>query len=110
MGPLAGLAGALAYAAANGFSHILSNGVDAPDIPIALHAMLEPAPAYVVNHPVIGFWPVSALGLLDEILASEVRHSMRYFIDRIGARGVMLKNPPANINTQADLENLGRKI
>lgn len=106
MGPLAGLAGALAYASSNGFSHVLSVGVDAPGIPDDLCAMLEPAPAYVVNQPVIGYWPVSALGLLDEILASDERHSMLHFIERLGARSVALENSPANINTPADLENL----
>ncbi len=105
-----GLAGALAYASSNGFSHVLSVGVDAPGIPDDLRAMLEPAPAYVVNQPVIGYWPVTALGLLDEILASNERHSMLHFIERLGARAVALENSPANINTPADLENLERPL
>jgi molybdenum cofactor guanylyltransferase len=109
MGPLAGLAGALAYASAKGFSHVLSVGVDAPGIPTDLCAALEPGPAYVVNQPVIGYWPVTALGLIDDILASNERHSMLHFIERLGARGVTLESPPANINTQADLENLGHQ-
>jgi molybdenum cofactor guanylyltransferase len=109
MGPLAGLAGALAYASSNGFSHVLSVGVDAPGIPDDLRAMLEPAPAYVVNQPVIGYWPVTALGLLDDILKSNERHSMLHFIERLGARAVTLENSPANVNTPADLENLGHQ-
>jgi molybdopterin-guanine dinucleotide biosynthesis protein A len=64
------------------------------------------APSYVANQPVIGLWPVDALQRLDEILASEARHSMLYFIEQIGARAVTLDNPPANINTVADLERL----
>lgn len=108
MGPLAGLAGALDYASSNGFSHVLSAGVDAPGIPNDLRAMLEPAPAYVVDQPVIGYWPVVALSLLDEILASNERNSMLHFIERLGARGVALESPPANVNTPADLENLER--
>ncbi len=107
MGPLAGLAAALAFAAAGGFRNVLSVGVDAPGIWGGLRVMLEPAPAYVVNQPVIGYWPVTALGLLDEILASNQRHSMLHFTERLGARGVELHPPLANINTQADLENLG---
>ncbi len=110
MGPLAGLAGALAFAAAGGFRNVLSVGVDAPGIPDSLRVALEPAPAYVVNQPVIGYWPVAALGLLDEILAGTEQHSMLHFIERLGARGVALNSPPANINTPADLENLGQKI
>lgn len=109
MGPLAGLAGALAYASSNGFSHVLSVGVDAPGIPRDLRTMLEPAPAYVVNQPVIGYWPVTALDLLDQILASDERHSMQHFIERLGGRGVALESPPANINTPADLENFGHQ-
>lgn len=109
MGPLAGLAGALAYASSNGFGYVLSVGVDAPGIPDDLRAMLEPAPAYVVNQPVIGLWPVTALSLLDQILVSDERHSMLHFIERLGARGVVLDSPPANINTPADLENLGHQ-
>jgi molybdenum cofactor guanylyltransferase len=109
MGPLAGLAGALAFAAAGGFANVLSVGVDAPGIPASLRVTLGPAPAFVINQPVIGYWPVSALRLLDEILASNERHSMLHFVERLGARGVVLHTPPANINTQADLENLGHK-
>jgi molybdenum cofactor guanylyltransferase len=109
MGPLAGLAGALAYAAKAGFEHVLSVGVDTLGIPTDLHAKLEPAPAYVINQPVIGYWPVTALSLVDEILASDERHSMLHFIERLGARGVVLHPSLANINTPADLENLGYK-
>lgn len=110
MGPLAGLAGALAHGANLGFEYVLSVGVDAPGIPSDLRVMLEPAPAYVVNQPVIGYWPVTALGLLDQILASDERHSMLHFIERLGARGIVLDSPPANINTPADLEDLGQQI
>ena len=108
MGPLAGLAGALAYAANAGFDQVLSLGVDTIGIPTELRATLEPAPAYVTDQPIIGLWPVAALPLLDAILASDERHSMRHFIERLGARGVALERPPCNINTPADLENLAR--
>ena len=109
MGPLAGLAGALAYAAEAGFDQVLSLGVDTLGIPTELRATLEPAPAYVVNQPIIGLWPVAALALLDAILASDERHSMRHFVERLGARGVAFENPPSNINTPADLEDLVHK-
>lgn len=108
MGPLAGLAGALAYAADAGFDQVLSLGVDTLGIPADLRAKLAPAPAYVVNQPIIGLWPVTALALLDAILASDERHSMRHFIEQLGARAVTLESPPSNINTPADLEQLGR--
>ena len=109
MGPLAGLAGALAYASDAGFEYVLSLGVDTIGIPADFYATLEPGPAYVVNQPIIGLWPISALNLLGDILASDQRHSMLHFIELLGARGVSLENPPANINTPADLKNLGHK-
>jgi molybdenum cofactor guanylyltransferase len=109
MGPLAGLSGALAHATHAGFSHVLSAGVDTIGNLNNIRAALDPAPAYVLNQPVIGLWPITALALLDEILSSNERHSMLYFIKRLGARGVELESPPANINTPADLVNWGQK-
>lgn len=106
MGPLAGVAGALAYAQVNGFESVVTVGVDYVGLPADLVSCLQPAPSYIANQPVIGIWPVSALQKLDAILASEERHSMLYFIEQIGARAVTLENPPANINTAADLERL----
>ncbi len=106
MGPLAGVAGALAYAHANGFESVLTVGVDSVGLPADLLSRLNPSPSYVANQPVIGIWPIAALQKLDAILASEERHSMLYFTQQIGARAVTLENPPANINTAADLERL----
>lgn len=108
MGPLAGLAGALAYAADNGFDAVLSVGVDAIGLPHDLRIKLEPGPAYLVNQPVIGLWPVSTLATLDAILASDERHSMLHCIERVRARAIVFDNPPANINTRTDLEKLGQ--
>ncbi len=106
MGPLGGLAGALAYAKAAGFDYVLSAGVDAPYLPSDLAATLSPAPAYVIGQPVIGLWPVSALGLLDQILAGDGRHSVLHFTERVGARAVELAHQPPNINTPADLQDV----
>jgi molybdenum cofactor guanylyltransferase len=109
MGPLAGLAGALCYAQAAGFDAVLSTGIDAPYLPADLVATLTPAPAYVSGQPVIGLWPVSALVLIDQILAGAERHSMFNFIEQLGARAVSLERQPPNINTQADLAALARE-
>ncbi len=106
MGPLAGLAGALAFAQAGGFDAVISAGVDSLGLPADLVEQLSPAPAYLDIQPVVGLWPVSALPELDRILASDQRHSMLSFIGRIGARAVRLDVPPANINTAADLRKL----
>jgi molybdopterin-guanine dinucleotide biosynthesis protein A len=106
MGPLAGLAGALRFAGASGFDHVLSVGVDSLFIPGDLRRALEPAPAYVANQPVIGLWPVSAFAVLEQILCNDGRHSMMHFIETIGARAVVLNCPPQNVNTPDDLEAL----
>ena len=103
MGPLAGLAGALAFAENTGHDAVLSVGVDNMGLPENLAAMLSPAPAYAEVQPIIGLWPVSALAALDKLLASQERHSMLNYISKIGARAVRLDNPPANINSAADL-------
>ncbi len=109
MGPLAGLCAALAYAGNAGFEYVLSAGVDSFGIPADLRARLDPAPAYLIGQPIIGLWPISALPLIDAILASDERHSMFHFIERLGARGVQLESSPANINTLADLDALRSK-
>jgi molybdopterin-guanine dinucleotide biosynthesis protein A len=106
MGPLAGLAGALRFARASGFDHVLSIGVDSLLIPGDLRRALEPAPAYVTNQPVIGLWPVTAFTILEQILCNDGRHSMIHFIKTIGARAAILESPPMNVNTRDDLEGL----
>lgn len=105
MGPLGGIAGALRYAAANGFDQLLSLPVDSvlplPD----LRHRLEPAPAFAEDQPVIGLWPVAALPALQDMLSHEGRHSMRAFAERIGARPVAGLSP-GNINTVEDLRRI----
>lgn len=105
-GPLAGLAGALAYAQGHGHDAVLTIGVDSIGISPDLHRRLAPAPAYVADQPIIGLWPVTALAALDQLWESDLSHSMLSFIGRIGARAVTLDCSPANINTAADLARL----
>ena len=103
MGPLGGIAAALHLAADQGYDAVLSIGVDAPDLPDNLLALLTPAPAYLAAQPVIGLWPVSAVTAIEAILEGTGKHSMRAFAQAIGARAVQLASDPANINTPADL-------
>ena len=103
MGPLGGIAAALHLAADQGYGAVLSIGVDAPDLPDDLSALLAPAPAYLAAQPVIGLWPVSAVAAIEAILEGTGKHSMRAFAEAIGARAVRLATDPANINTPADL-------
>ena len=109
MGPLGGIAAALRLAADEGFDAVLTIGVDCAGLPDNLPALLAPAPACVASQPVIGLWPVSALPVLEGILTSEGRHSLRQFADACSARRVTLDSEPANVNTPADLAALVSK-
>lgn len=110
MGPLAGLAGALHYAADAGFEYVLSAGVDNIGIPNDLRDRLNPAPAYAIEQPVIGLWPVTAIPVIDAILNSDDRHSMMHFAEKTGARGIELPTPPTNINTLDDFYAIGESV
>ena len=103
MGPLAGLAAALHLARDESYAAVLSCGVDSAGLPDDLLALLSPAPAYLADQPVIGLWPASASPVLDALLESDARHSMRAFAEAIGAKPVKTATKPANINTPADL-------
>lgn len=103
LGPLGGLAAALRHAEAQGFSHVLSAGVDAPDLPHDLAACLAgPGAAIVESQPVVGLWPVSASSALAAFLKKGGRSFYR-FADHIGARQVDLPAPLMNINRPEDL-------
>jgi molybdopterin-guanine dinucleotide biosynthesis protein A len=106
LGPLGGVAGALRHARVTGHAHVLTCGVDSVGLPADLRNRLSPAPAYVIGQPVIGLWPVEALATLETRLAGPGSHSMRAFADEIGARGIDLPLPLANVNTRADLAAL----
>lgn len=107
MGPLGGIAGALRHAREAGFEAMLTLGVDCAGLPEDLSARLSPAPACVESQPVIGLWPVAeTLAAVEAILAGEGKHSLRALAEAVGARRVVLENPPANINTPADLAAL----
>ena len=103
MGPLGGIAAALHHAADQGYAEVLSIGVDAPDLPDNLLALLAPAPAYLAAQPVVGLWPVSAQAAIEAILEGTGKHSMRALAEATGARAVHLAIDPANINTPTDL-------
>jgi molybdopterin-guanine dinucleotide biosynthesis protein A len=103
MGPLGGLAAALHCARDEGYDQVLSCGVDSAALPENLPDLLGPAPAYLADQPVIGIWPADSVKVIEKILRSDARHSMRAFAEAIGARAVKTTAAPANINTPADL-------
>lgn len=103
LGPLGGLAAALRHGAAGGFSHVLSAGVDVPDLPYDLAALLAGKGAGIVeSQPVVGLWPVAAAPALEAFLAGGGR-SLYRCADALGARRVELAQPLMNINRPEDL-------
>lgn len=108
MGPLGGIAAALHHARDEGYSAVLTCGVDSTGLPEDLVTRLSPAPAYVAEQPVIGLWPATALEAIEAVLTGDGKHSMFHFAEVIGARAVKLPSAVANINTPADLAALAR--
>lgn len=103
LGPLGGLAAALRHAAEQGYPHVLSAGVDAPDLPHDLAASLAGTGAAIVeSQPVVGLWPVEAAPVLEAFIAAGGR-SLYRFADHIGARRVELPAPLMNVNRPEDL-------
>lgn len=109
MGPLGGIAAALRLAEDEGFAEVLTIGVDCPDLPENMPALLSPAPAVLAAQPVIGLWPVSTRAAAETILTGPGRHSLRALAEATGARMVRTAEAPANINTPADLAALAAK-
>ena len=106
MGPLGGIAGALIHAMVEGFDQLLTAPVDCVRLPDDLHALLEPAPAFLETQPVIGLWPVTALTELRTMLEDEGDLAVRAYARRIGARLVASDFVPPNVNNAADLDRL----
>ena len=106
MGPLAGIAAALHMAQAGGYGAVMTIGVDSALLPERMLELLFPGPSYLADQPVIGLWPISAAGVLDTILTTPGRHSLRQFADAVGARPVQTAALTFNINTPADLAML----
>ncbi|MBO9602152.1 MAG: molybdenum cofactor guanylyltransferase [Novosphingobium sp.] len=103
MGPLGGIAAGLRHAEAEGFESALTCSVDSFDLPADLPELLGEPPCYLADQPVIGHWPAGAARALETILTTDGKHSLRQFVDAIGARPVKTDAKAANINTPADL-------
>jgi molybdenum cofactor guanylyltransferase len=106
LGPLGGLAGALAHARAHGFDAVLSVSCDAIGIYATTVGALSPGPAILDAQPVIGLWPADLINKLDAWLTTGQPRSVYAFADHVGVRRVHCARPPANINTLDDLARL----
>ena len=104
LGPLGGLAAALAHACSHGFNGVLSTGCDMPSLPSELaEALIGGGPAVIEGQQLIGYWPASlAPALLDHLAHSE-RRSIREWIAVAHARLVVPTSPLPNINCPDDL-------
>lgn len=103
LGPLGGLAGALAYAHRHGFDAVLSSGCDLIGIPPDLVAQLGEAPAIADDQPLLGLWSPAAAEVLIKWLADSQNRSVYRFADHIAARRVSLPMPVRNANRPEDL-------
>jgi molybdenum cofactor guanylyltransferase len=103
LGPLGGLAAALRHGSNGSFTHVLSAGVDVPDLPDDIATILAGEGAAIVeSQPVIGLWPVAAGPALEEFLAGGGR-SLYRFADHVAARRIDLAAPLMNVNRPEDL-------
>ena len=107
LGPLGGIAAALAHAAEHGFDSVLTIGCDMPQLPDGLvEALLRAPPAFCADAPVLGHWPASLAPELAAALTGSGDRSVRRWARSIGALPVPAPSPLANVNTPADLAAL----
>ncbi|MAC11154.1 MAG: molybdenum cofactor guanylyltransferase [Sphingorhabdus sp.] len=103
LGPLGGVAGALAAAGERGFDAVLTCPVDVPKPPVDLRGLLAPGPAFLINQPTIGLWPQGLLTGLLAFIEHDAKRSVRGFAQHVGAGPVDAPGPIANINRPEDL-------
>ncbi len=108
LGPLGGLAGALAYGVEAGFDAVLTSGCDLPGLPIDLRSRLGSPNAIVQGQPTVGLWACELAEPLAMWLARDEDRSIRAWAIETRARWVVLDEALDNINTQADLSAFRR--
>jgi molybdopterin-guanine dinucleotide biosynthesis protein A len=115
LGPLAGVAAALAWAEAQGAETMLVVPADTPFVPLDLAARLSPAPSVAEaggrTHHLVCLIPVMSRPVLVSALA-QAHTRAGDFLDAIGARRVVFDDPDAflNINTPDDLAEARRRL
>lgn len=109
LGPLGGLAGALAAAQDRQFTHLLSLPCDTPRLPHGLLDALQTHPegCFAASCPVIGFWPTRLGAELETHLAAGGPRSMRAWTQAAGIMPLDWTGDIPNINSPVDLADLG---
>lgn len=104
LGPLGGIAGALAHGGAHGFETVLTLGCDMPQLPSELiAALLRRAPSYCTEAPIVGHWPSALAPQLIEHIAASERRSVKGWAQSVGALPIVSPAPLVNVNTREDL-------
>ncbi|MBB3693113.1 molybdenum cofactor guanylyltransferase [Sphingomonas sp. BK580] len=107
LGPLGGIAGALAHAAGAGFDAVLTTACDTPMLPESLVSALRAAgAAHAAEAPTVGYWPVTLAEPLAAHLAEGGERSIRRWAARAGVVPVCPGLVLANVNTPDDLIRL----
>lgn len=107
LGPLGGIAAALHHAAGHGYPKVLTIGCDMPTVPASLLvALIDRAPAYCREAPILGCWPVSLAPTLDTYVERDAKRSIRGWAEHVEAVAIEAPAPLANVNTPADLATL----
>ncbi len=109
LGPLGGIAGALAYAAAHGYDAVLTTACDTPALPGSLITALRAhGAAHAAEAPTVGLWPVTLAEPLALHLAADGERSVRRWAAGAGVVAVCPGVTLANVNTPDDLARLSR--
>ncbi len=112
LGPLAGVAAGLVWAAALGADHLVTAAVDTPFLPCDLvprllmaaedHGGLALAVTPERDHPTFALWPVDRSSFVQNLLDAGERR-MRVALDGAGRASFPDEGAFFNINTPADL-------
>ncbi len=107
LGPLGGIAGALAHARAIGCASVLTTACDTPMLPGALvAALLACEAAHAAEAPTVGHWPVRLPEPLLVRLSTGESRSIRRWAADAGVAAVLPGVIVANVNTVGDLATL----
>lgn len=107
LGPLGGIAGALAFARQHGHTSVLTTACDTPSLPGALvAALLAQEAAHAAEAPTVGHWPVRLLEPLLAHLRSGESRSIRRWAAGAGVTAVLPGVTVPNVNTADDLADL----